>query len=89
MNNNNYTIQLDTYNTLIFTDEDYIYIISKNNTGSIRILNEFCNTAPDLEDTLKMVLEESGLQQEEIEQEIKELKETELYKFALEFYKDL
>lgn len=89
MNNNNYTIILDTYNSLIFTDEEYIYIISKNKTGSIKILNEFCDTAPDLEDTLKMVLEETELPQEEIKQEIEELKETELYKFALEFYKDL
>ena len=91
--NNNYDIILDTYNTLIFMDNDSssIYFILKwNELPKIKILNTvFSVPTPDeLEEELKDILHNSGLTQEEINQEIEELKDTEFYKNAIEYFED-
>ena len=91
--NNNYGIILDTYNTLIFMDNDSssIYFILKwNELPKIKILNTaFSVPTPDeLEEELKDILHNSGLTQEEINQEIEELKDTEFYKNAIEYFEE-
>ena len=90
---NNIDIILDTTNTLILQQEDAVYFIGKgafHTDASITKITEcwYDPTLEDLDDKLKEALNQSGLTEEEIEEEIEEFHETDFYKQAKEYLRE-
>lgn len=90
---NNIDIILDTTSTLILQQEDAVYFIGKGGfhaDASITKITEcwYDPTLEDLDNKLKEALNQSGLTEEEIEEEIEEFHETDFYKQAKEYLRE-
>lgn len=90
----NIDVILNNCNTLIIQEEDAIYFISKGDFGHYsanitKVSASWCDpTLEDLDDKLKEALNQSGLTEEEIEEEIEEFHQTDFYNQAKEYLRE-